>query len=128
MPSKGIDFEVVRKMALALPQVEQGTIHGALSLKVGGKILCCPALHSSAEPNTLAIRIDHAERAKLMNANPNIYYVTDHYLNYATVLVRLSRIDQNSLRKLLGVAWEFVTGSKAPRNPTQKRGRIKKKA
>jgi hypothetical protein len=113
-------------MALALPHVEQGAIHGATSLKVRGKLLCCPALHSSAEPNTLAIRIDYAERAKLMEANPSAYYVTDHYLNYTMVLVRLSRIDRNSLKKLLGVAWKFVTGSKAPRNPAQKRGRIEK--
>jgi hypothetical protein len=127
MPSKKIDFEMVRKMALALPQVEQGTIHGAPSLKVGGKLLCCPALHSSAEPDTLAIRIDHAERTKLIEANPSVFYVTDHYLNYATVLVRLSRIDRSSLKKLLGVAWKFLAGSKTLRNPAQKRGRIDKR-
>jgi hypothetical protein len=121
MPREIIDFEVIREIALALPHVEQSTIHGAPSLKVRGKLLCCPALHSSAEPDTLAIRIDHAERAKLMEANPSVYYITDHYLNYATVLVRLSRIDRNSLKNLLGIAWKFVTGSKTPRNRAPKR-------
>jgi hypothetical protein len=128
MPSKKIDFEVVREIALALPQVEQSTIHGAPSLKVRGKLFCCPALHSSAEPDTLAIRLDHAERAKLIEANPRVYYVTDHYLNYATVLVRLSRIDRNSLKNLLGIAWKFLTGPKTPRNGVPKRGRSEKKA
>jgi hypothetical protein len=128
MPSKKIDFEVVRKMALALPNVEQGTVHGAPALKVRGKLLCCPALHSSAERETLAIRMDRAERAKLIEGNPSVYYVSDHYLNYATVLVRLPRIDLNSLKRLLGVSWSFVTGSKMPRYPAQKLGRIERKA
>ena len=128
MPSKKVDFDVVQKMALALPHVEQGTIHGAPSLKVGGKLLCCPALHSSAEPDTLAIRMDHAKRTQLTEADPGVYYVTDHYLNHAAVLVRLSRIDRNSLKILLGVAWKFVNESKATRYSARKRRRIEKKA
>lgn len=60
MAKNAIDFEVVRRMALALPDVEESTIHGAPSLKVRGKLLTCPALHRSAEPNTLAVRIDRA--------------------------------------------------------------------
>ena len=45
-----IDFDVVRKIALVLPGVEDSTIHGARSLKVRGKLLTCPALHKTAEP------------------------------------------------------------------------------
>lgn len=69
----------------------------------------CPALHRSAEPNTLAVRIDFDQRAELIAAEPSVYYVTDHYVNYLTVLVRLSRINHNSLRDLLGMAWRFVS-------------------
>lgn len=128
MPNKKIDFEVVREMALALDGVEQSTIHGAPSLKVRGRLLCCPAIHSSAEPDTLAIQIDRVERAKLMEANPGVYYVTDHYLDYSTVLVRLSRIDRDSLENLLGIAWRFVTRPMASRNRAAKRGRGEKGA
>ena len=109
MASKKIDFDVVREMALALPDVEESTIHGAPSLKVRGKLLTCPAIHPSAEPNTLAVRIDLDERAELIAAAPGVYYVTDHYLNYPTVLVRLGQIDRRSLRDLLGMAWRFVS-------------------
>jgi hypothetical protein len=35
--------------------------------------------------------------------------VTDHYLNYTAVLVRLSRITPDVLRDLLGMAHKFVT-------------------
>ena len=112
MPSKTIDFDVVREIALALPDVEESTIHGASSLKVRGRLLTCPALHRSAEPNTLAVRIDFDRRAELIAAEPSVYYVTDHYVNNPTVLVRLSRIDRNSLRDLLGMAWRFVSSKK----------------
>jgi hypothetical protein len=57
MPSKKMDFGVVTEIALGLPGVEQSTIHGAPSLKVRGKLLTCPALHTTAEPNSLAVRI-----------------------------------------------------------------------
>ena len=111
-------------MALALPDVEESTIHGAPSLKVRGKLLTCPALHRSAEPNTLAVRIDRAQRAKLLEAEPDVYYVTDHYLDYPTVLVRLSRIERNSLRDLLGMAWRFVSSqTKAVGSRSRKRSR-----
>lgn len=109
MPSKKVDFDVVREIAMALPDVEESAIHGAPSLKVRGRLLTCPALHKSAEPNSLAVRIDCDQRAELMAAEPRVYYVTDHYVNYPTVLVRLSQIHRDSLRDLLGMAWIFVS-------------------
>ena len=125
MPSKKIDFEVVRRIALALPQVEQATIHGAPALRVRGKLLCCPAIHGSAEPDTLAVQIDIAERGKLVDADPSVYYLTDHYLKYSTVLVRLPRIDERSLELLLGTAWKFVSGTS--RSSATKRDRKERK-
>jgi hypothetical protein len=41
MPGKKIDFEMVREIALTLPEVEESTIHGAPSMKVRGKLLTC---------------------------------------------------------------------------------------
>ena len=122
MSSKKIDFDVVRELAMTLPDVEESTIHGAPSLKVDGRLLTCPAIHRSAEPNTLAVRIDFDQRAELMAAEPSVYYVTDHYVNYPTVLVRLSQIDLDSLRDLLGMAWRFVS-SKAKRSRGKVRSR-----
>ena len=126
MTKKTIDFNFARKVALGLPGVEQSTIHGTPSLKVRGKLLMCPALHRSAEPNTLAVRIDRAERAKLVEAEPSVYYVTDHYLDYPMVLVRLSRIDRSSLKKdLLAMAWRFVSSeSRATRSRTRSQQRV----
>ena len=104
MRSKALDFDEVRKIAMSLQDVEDSTIHGAPSLKVRGRLLTCPAIHRSAEPNTLAVRIGFDQRAELIAAEPAVYYVTDHYVNYPTVLVRLSQIHRDSLRDLLGAA------------------------
>src|SRR6185503_12002262 len=108
MPRKKIDFDVVREIALALPGVEESSLHGAPSLKVSGRLLTCTAIHRSAEPNSLAVRIDFDQRAELMEAQPSVYYVTDHYVNYPTVLVRLGQVDRRALKDLLGRAWRFV--------------------
>ena len=112
MPKRKIDFDLVREIALELPDVEETTIHGAPSLKVRGRLLACPALHKSAEPNSLAVKIDLDQRAKLIAAQASVYYVTDHYVNYPTVLVRLSALDENALRDLLKKSWHFVNSMK----------------
>ena len=104
---------------MALPGVEDSTIHGVPSLKVGGRLLTCQAIHRSAGPNTLAVRIDFEQRAELMAAEPRVYYVTDHYVNYPTVLVRLSQIDRVSLQDLLLMSWRFV--SSKTKRPTRRR-------
>lgn len=108
MPRQKIDFDVVREIAFALPDVTESTIHGAPSLKVHGKLLACPALHKSAEPDSLAVKIDVNLRSELIADEPSVYYVTEHYIKYPTVLVRLSQINRKSLSELLDAAWSFV--------------------
>ena len=110
MPSK-INFDLVREIALTLPDVQQSTMYGAPALKVRGKLLTCPAIHRSAEPNTIVVRIDFDQRAELIAADPDVYYLTDHYVNYATVLVRLSRINRDALRDLLRMSWQFANST-----------------
>lgn len=121
MPRNKVDFETVREIALRLPGVENSTIRGAPSLKAQGKLLTCIPLNKSAEPDSLAVRIDFETRAGLLATSPEIYYVTDHYLNYPMVLVRLSRISLDALEELLGMAWRFVTAKVTAKSAGRKR-------
>jgi len=98
-----IDFDTVRKIGLALPSVEESTAYGSPALKIRGKLLACVPTHRSAEPNSLAVRVGFDDRAELLSAAPDVYYVTDHYLGYTAVLVRLSRVTPDVLRDLLGI-------------------------
>jgi hypothetical protein len=113
MPRNKIDFDTVRRIAFELPDVEESTTYGSPSLKVRGKLLTCIPIHKSAEPDSLAVRIDFDQRAELISAAPDVYYLTDHYVNYPVVLVRLSQIHPDALRDLLGMAWRFVTAKTA---------------
>lgn len=113
MPRKLITFDTVRKIGLALPGVEEGAAYGSPALKVRGKLLACIPVHRSAEPGSLAVRIDLADRAALLAEAPDTYYLTDHYLPHPCVLVRLSRMNPATLRDLLAMAHKFVT-RKAP--------------
>jgi hypothetical protein len=131
MPRHSIDFDTVRKLANAIGVVEESSVHGAPSLKVRGKLLACISVHKSAEPGSLVVRIDADERAKLITSAPDVYYLTDHYVNYPTVLVRLSRIRLDALKKLLEIAWSFAhlkphSGKRTTRKSSApRRGRTK---
>jgi len=121
MPKKPVDFDTVRKIGLALPGVEESAAYGSPALKVNGKLLACKAINRSAEPGSLMVRVDFDDRAELLAADPDVYYVTDHYVPYNAVLVRLSRVRPDVLRDLLGMAHKFVTRDPAPRSPARKR-------
>ena len=104
-----ITFDTVRKIGLALPGVEEGTTFGAPALKLKGQMMTCIPTHKSAEPNSLAVRMDFEERDDLLNEAPEKYYVKEHYLNYPVVLVRLQRITAAELKDLLNMSFRFVS-------------------
>ncbi|PYU90779.1 MAG: hypothetical protein DMG08_16950 [Acidobacteria bacterium] len=108
MQRNKLTFDTVRGIGLGFPDVEESTTYGSPSLKYCGRLLTCLAVHKSAEPGSLAVRIGFDQRAALMAGDPDIYYLTDHYVNYPVVLVRLSRIRVDALRKLLVMAFHFV--------------------
>ena len=115
------DFESVCKLGLALPGVEKGTAYGSPALKVRGQMMACIPVNRSAEPGSLAVRVDVADRAELLAAEPDIYYVTDHYVEHDTVLVRLSRVGADVLRDLLGMAHKYVSSKARSRSAGAKR-------
>ena len=114
MAKKTINIDVVREIALSLQGVEESILHGVPSFKLHGKLLACPAIHPSAEPDTLAVRLDFDRREQLIMAEPDIYYVTEHYLKHPMVLVRLSLADRNSLKNLLSTARSLMGAKDKP--------------
>jgi hypothetical protein len=111
VPGKNISFDTVREIGLALRDVEEGTTYGSPALKVGGKMFACVPIHRSAEPGSLAIRVDFDQRDELIAADPETYYLTDHYVGYPCVLVRLARVRRDELKDLLLMAWRFVSAT-----------------
>ncbi|MGD1072244.1 MAG: MmcQ/YjbR family DNA-binding protein [Bryobacteraceae bacterium] len=120
MPRNTIDFDTVRDIALTMPEVEESTAYGVPALKIHGKLLACIPANRSAEADSLVVRVGFQDRAELLDADPAVYYVTDHYVGYSAVLVRLSRVNPDALRDLLGMAYKFVTRKGPPRSPARK--------
>jgi hypothetical protein len=115
LAKKTIGFDAVRKIGLALPGAEAGTAFGSPALKVNGKMFACMAVHRSAEPGSLVVLIDFDARVELLAAEPDVYYITDHYVGYPSVLVRLSRVHRDALPDLLRGAWRLAAASAKPR-------------
>jgi hypothetical protein len=108
-----MDFDDVREVARSFPDIEESTSYGVWSLKFRGKLLACPAINKSAEPDSLVVKLGIEQRDELIAADPDVYYVTDHYVKYPRVLVRMSRIHKDSLRGLLAMALKFASPRKA---------------
>jgi hypothetical protein len=67
--------------------------------------------------------MDFEQRAALMEADPETYFLTDHYLNYEWVLVRLDRVHPDALRDLLRGAWRAAAAAKKKQKRTAARRR-----
>ncbi len=116
-PTNPKNIEVVRKIALSMEGVEEVTTWGVSGFKIRGKLMACPAINKSAEPDSLMARVGFDERDELITADPDVYYLTDHYKDHPVVLARLSRIRKDALRGLIELAWRHAA-SKSPRRKT----------
>ncbi len=105
-------FKTVEAIGRTLTDVEVTTTWGQPALKVSGRMFACMASHKSAEPNTLVVMMDFADRDALIEDDPGTYYLKDHYLAYPGVLVRLSRVPAGALRDLVTGAHRFVSNKR----------------
>jgi hypothetical protein len=126
MPAKSATFGRVRALGLRLPGVEEGISWGSPALKTGGQMIAVIPTHRSAEPGSLAVRIDFPQRDELLAADPDTYYLKDHYVNYPCVLVRLARIHDDGLQDLLRMGYDYVRSRTTRRTrPAKRKGPAK---
>ena len=91
----------VRELALAFPGVEEGLSYGTPGFRVRGKFLA----RVWEDGETLVVKCGADERDFRMQADPETFFITDHYRGYPTVLVRLGRVTKADLRDVLEEAW-----------------------
>jgi hypothetical protein len=106
---RGHTFKTVDAIGRALPDVEATTAYGKPALKVRGRMFVCMASHKSAEPNSLVVMMDFADRDALIEEDPATFYLKDHYVAYPCVLVRLARVHPDTLRDLVIGAHRYVS-------------------
>ena len=99
-----IDWETVRQIALAYPEVEEYTSYGGHpALRVRGKLFAWMSPKQEAD-GALAVRVDPDEKQLLIEAKPEVYYSTPHYETYPA-LIRLGTIERDELAERLEDAW-----------------------
>lgn len=95
-------FDEVRLLALAWPEVEDGTSYGTSALKVRKKLLA----RLKEDGDTLVMPgVPHEEREMLVENQPKIFGFTDHYRDYPIVLIRLSKAKRAHVEPLLRRQW-----------------------
>jgi hypothetical protein len=97
-----VRWEDVRGLALALPEVEEGTAYGNPAFRVRGKLL---GGESVREGGALFVRCDRDERPLLIESNPELYYVTPHFESSQFLLVRLDAAEPDDVAERLEDAW-----------------------
>ena len=86
MPKQArVTLTTVRRLALAFPGVEEGLSYGTPGFRVRGRFLA----RMWEDGETLVVKCGDIERDFRMKADPETFFVTDHYRGYPTVLVRL---------------------------------------
>jgi len=103
-----VDVETVRRLALALPEVVEGVCYGTPAFRVKNHLFA--RLREDGE--TLVLSADNDAREALIKAKPDTFFVTDHYVRYDWVLVRLPAVSEKELRDLLVFAWRRKAPSK----------------
>jgi hypothetical protein len=99
-----VTFKEIRAIAQTLPDVEESTSYGTPALKVRGKLIA--RLHQDGD--ALVLRSGLVDRQILMQADPHVFFITDHYRAYPWVLVRLSAVRRAALPDLIERAWRLV--------------------
>jgi hypothetical protein len=106
------DSETAHRIALSLPEVEDGSQPGRLSFRVRGKQFAWTYMERVVErkprvPNigVLAVRCPMEDKHALLRSQPGKFFTVPHYDGFPAVLVRLDKVDEAELRELLEVAW-----------------------
>jgi len=100
-----VTFDDVRTIALAWPEVEDGTSYGTPALKVRKKMLA----RLKEDGDSLVMPgVPPDERDMLMQSQPEVFYFTDHYKDYPITLIRLSKAKRATVEPLLRRQWRTL--------------------
>lgn len=100
-------LDTVRRIALALPGVEDTISSGVHVFKLRGKMLV-----RMKDRETLILPVKLAERAPLIETQPDVFFITPEYKDWPAVLVNLARVDEAELRRLIVQAWREIAPKK----------------
>ncbi len=109
-----------RKIALAMPGTSEGPYFGKPAIFVGEDYLC--RIHDKED--AVVLRTGSMEmREVMLEAEPRLFYITDHYKSFPVILARLKALDKKTLNELLAARILRIaekSAKKKPRKPAKK--------
>jgi hypothetical protein len=97
MARRKLSLPMIRRAVRTLPGVEEGTSYRTPAWRHRGRLLA--RLHQDGE--AIVLKVGNQTRDHLLQADPQTFFVTDHYFGYPMVLARLDRLSAADLKKLL---------------------------
>ena len=93
------------KIALSFPEALEKSSYGNPSIFIAKKFFT----RWRKEEDSIVWIVDSIdERDHLLEIDPKTYFITSHYKDYPSVLVRAERIDAAMLKKMLERRWRKV--------------------
>lgn len=105
-----LTFDDVRRIALTLPGVEEAQWYGTPGLKVKAKRFT--RLKEKMDDVIVLGVGTILERDFLLEGDPSVFFITDHYRDYPALLIRLATINVEMLTELLTTAWRRAAPKK----------------
>jgi hypothetical protein len=121
-----------RKIALSIEGASEGPYFGKPAIFVAEKFLT--RVHQKEEAMVLAIG-SMEMRDVMLEAEPQLFYITEHYKNFPYLLARLSKLNKETLKDLLAARLLRIEAKKpktraanpkTPKAPEKKR-KVKKR-
>ncbi len=101
-------WEAIVELGRELPEFEEGLSYGTPALKVRGKGLA----RLKEDGESVVFMLESVDLQEfLIETQPDLYFITDHYRGYPAVLARLARLRAPECRERLEGAWR----EKAPK-------------
>jgi hypothetical protein len=99
----------LKKIALSFPGAKEETSYGQPAFKIEKKFFT----RLRREDDSIVWIVGSIdERDSLLEMDPKTYFITDHYKNYPSVLVRIAQIDRAMLKKMLERRWRAIAPKK----------------
>ncbi len=103
-----VTFETVRRAALSLLNVEEGTAWGFPAFRNRGNLFLC----FREDLDSIVVRASFEQRDEMIAADPETYYTTAHHRKYPWVLARISKLRPDAVRDLVQMAWRSAVQKK----------------
>ena len=114
-----------RKIALSVEGATEGPYFGKPAVFVAEKFLT--RVHTKED--AMVLHIGSMEmRDVMLEAEPKLFYITDHYKSFPYLLARLSKLDKATLKELLNARLLQIEAKKKKRaEPKPVKAPVKKK-